>query len=290
MLRCRYYGLLEPPLQLFAWQNVALGVFVASLWLGAVPPSWQRVEVDVSIAPPAGMQRLSEADRQTLQHPVGPWEFYFTRAIYSGGRGRRWGSRWSTDYPKADLQFISILQRVTNLDVYQGQNAMRLNDPDLRRFPFLYALEVGSMTMTDEEVNGLRAYLEAGGFLLVDDFWGTWEWQNFETEIRRVLPDYPIVDVPLDHPIFNIVYDIDEVVQVPAVNRAVYGGPTWERDGYVPETRAIFDKDGRMMVMINWNTDLGDAWEWADNPYYPLHFSTYAFQMGVNFVIYAMTH
>ncbi|HIA49473.1 MAG TPA: DUF4159 domain-containing protein, partial [Acidobacteria bacterium] len=173
-------------MQLFAWQNVALGVFVASLWLGAVPPSWQRVEVDVSIAPPAGMQRLSEADRQTLQHPVGPWEFYFTRAIYSGGRGRRWGSRWSTDYPKADLQFISILQRVTNLDVYQGQNAMRLNDPDLRRFPFLYALEVGSMTMTDEEVNGLRAYLEAGGFLLVDDFWGTWEWQNFETEIRRV--------------------------------------------------------------------------------------------------------
>ena len=85
---------------------------------------------------------------------------------------------------------------------------MRLNDPDLRRFPFLYALEVGSMTMTDEEVNGLRAYLEAGGFLLVDDFWGTWEWQNFETEIRRVLPEYPIVDVPLDHPIFNIVYDL----------------------------------------------------------------------------------
>ena len=77
---------------------------------------------------------------------------------------------------------------------------------------------------------------------------------------------------------------------MPAVNRAVYGGPTWERDGYVRETGAIFDKDGRMMVMINWNTDLGDAWEWADNPYYPLHFSTYAFQMGVNFVVYAMTH
>jgi hypothetical protein len=269
---------------------VALSVCVASLWLGAVLAAGQQVEVDVRLVPSTSGQQILESDRGSFQHPVGPWEFYFTRAIYSGGRGRRWGPRWSTDYPKADLQFISILQRVTNLGVYEGQNAIRLNDPNLRRFPFLYALEVGSMTMTDEEVAGLRAYLIAGGFLLIDDFWGTWEWQNFEMEIRRVLPEYSIVDVPLEHPIFNMVYDIDEVVQVPAVNNAIYGGPTWERDGYVPETRAIFDEDGRMMVMINWNTDLGDAWEWADNPYYPLQFSTYAFQMGVNFVVYAMTH
>ena len=85
MLRCRYNGLPELPLQLFSWQNVALGVFVASLWLSAILPAWQRVEVDVSIAPPAGMQRLADYDRETLQQPVGPWEFYFTRAIYSGG-------------------------------------------------------------------------------------------------------------------------------------------------------------------------------------------------------------
>ena len=290
MVRCRHNGLQESPLRQLTRQSVALSVCVASLWLGAVLAAGQQVEVDVRLVPSTSGQQILESDRGSFQHPVGPWEFYFTRAIYSGGRGRRWGPRWSTDYPKADLQFISILQRVTNLGVYEGQNAIRLNDPNLRRFPFLYALEVGSMTMTDEEVAGLRAYLIAGGFLLIDDFWGTWDWQNFEMEIRRVLPEYPIVDVPLEHPIFNMVYDIDEVVQVPAVNNAIYGGPTWERDGYVPETRAIFDEDGRMMVMINWNTDLGDAWEWADNPYYPLQFSTYAFQMGVNFVVYAMTH
>ena len=168
---------------------------------------------------------LSGVNGGTLQHPVGPWEFYFTRAIYSGG-GRRWGRSWRTDYPKADLQFISILQRVTNLGVYEGQNAVRLDDPNLRRFPFLYALEVGSMMMTEEEVAGLRAYLEAGGFLVIDDFWGTWEWQNFEMEISRVLPERQIVDLPLDHPIFSIVYDIDEIVQVPAINNAIYGaGP-----------------------------------------------------------------
>lgn len=280
----------------FTWQRVALGVLVASLGLGAAPFAGQRVEVDVTIRPPAGAQGRRGLDHLgvdsgTLQHPVGPWEFYFTRAIYSGGGGRRgWGRSWRTDYPKADLQFISILQRVTNLDVYAGQNAIRLDDPNLRRFPFLYALEVGSMMMTEEEVAGLRAYLKAGGFLVIDDFWGTWEWQNFEMEIGRVLPERRIVDLPIDHPIFSIVYDIDEIVQVPAINNAIYGGRTWERDGYVPETRAIFDDDGRMMVMINWNTDLGDAWEWADNPYYPLKYSTYAFQMGVNFIVYAMTH
>jgi len=270
---------------------LAVGIVVAGLWLGEALLHGQRVDVDVRIAPPAGAQPVRTRADATLEYPVGPWEFYFTRAIYSGyGRGRRWGSRWATDYPKADLQFISILQRVTRLGVYDRENAIRLDDPNLRRFPFLYALEVGSMAMTEEEVAGLRAYLDAGGFLLVDDFWGTWEWQNFEMEIRRVLPEYPIVDVPVDHPVFSTVYEINEVLQVPAVNNAVYGGRTWEQDGYVPETRAIFDDDGRMMVMINWNTDLGDAWEWADNPYYPLKFSTYAFQMGVNYIVYAMTH
>ena len=273
------------------WQRVALGIIVAGLWLGAGTLAEQRVDVDVRIEMPAGVQRLRNPDGGTLQHPVGPWEFYFTRAIYNGNSGRRrWGRSWATDYPKADLQFISILQRVTKLGIYEGQNAIRLDDPNLRRYPFLYALEVGSMAMTEEEVAGLRAYLMAGGFLLIDDFWGTWEWQNFEMEIRRVLPEHPIVDVPVDHPIFHTVYEINEVLQVPAVNNAYYSGRTWEQDGYVPETRAIFDDDGRMMVMINWNTDLGDAWEWADSPYYPLKFSTYAFQMGVNFIVYAMTH
>ena len=280
----------------FTWQRTALGLLIASLWLGVAPFADQRVDVEITIRPPAGAQRPRSLDGfafddGTLQHPVGPWEFYFTRAIYSGGGGRRgWGRGWRTDYPKADLQFISILQRVTNLGVYAQQNAIRLDDPNLRRFPFLYALEVGNMMMTEEEVAGLRSYLDAGGFLVIDDFWGTWEWQNFEMEIGRVLPERQIVDIPLDHPIFSIVYDIDEILQVPSVNNIIYNGRTWERDGYVPQTRGILDDDGRLMVMINWNTDLGDAWEWADNPYYPLKYSTFAFQMGVNFIVYAMTH
>lgn len=135
----------------------------------------------------------------------------------------------------------------------------------------------------------LRAYLLAGGFLVIDDFWGSWEWDNFDAQMRLVFPDREIVDVPLDHPVFNAFYDIDEVIQVPNVYQGSTGQQTHEYDGYVPRVRGIFDDDGRLMVLVNWNTDLGDAWEWADHPQYPLKFSTYAYEMGINFVIYGMS-
>jgi hypothetical protein len=104
-----------------------------------------------------------------------------------------------------------------------------------------------------------------------------------------VFPDRPIVELGLDHPVFNTFYEIEEVLQVPAYGRFQYGG-TSERDGFVPYVRGILDDDGRLMVMINWNTDMGDAWEWAEQPDYPLQFSTFAYQMGVNMIVYAMSH
>lgn len=214
--------------------------------------------------------------------------FYFTRAAYSGAfRGWRRQS-WSTDFPKADRQFLVVLRRVTNLDAYDLENPIRLEDPDLRRYPFLYAVEVGRMDLSDSEAKALRDYLLAGGFLVVDDFWGTQEWAVFEHNIRKVFPDRPIVEIPRDHPVFRTYYEIDEIVQVPAVNNI--WGRTWERDGRVPHVRGIFGDDGRLLVAINWNTDLGDAWEWADIPEYPLEFSTFAYEMGVNYIIYAMSH
>ena len=228
--------------------------------------------------------------RPTLQNPSADGrEFFFTRAIYSGAGRGGWGGSWATDYPKADRQFLTIIDRLVDLDAYEGENAIQLDDPELRRYPFLYALEVGYMNMTEPEARGLRDYLLAGGFLMIDDFWGTWDWENFEREIRRVLPEYPIADVPLEPPIFNTVYDIDEIVQVPSLYRA-QGGPTWQRDGITPHVRGIFDEDGRLMVIINWNTDIGDAWEWAEHPYYPLRYSTYAIEITVNTIIYAMSH
>jgi hypothetical protein len=224
-------------------------------------------------------------------------EFFFTRVAYSGyggGFGGGWGRRrqaWATDYPDADRHFMTVLKRLTNLDGYDYENVVQLNDDALRRFPFIYALEVGYMDLSEPEVRGLRNYLDAGGFLVIDDFWGLQEYENFEYQMARVLPGRSIVDIPLEHPLFNAFYDIAEVRQTPAIGRGVNGRPTWERtDAKIPMVKGIYDDHDRLMVVVNWNTDLGDAWEHAENPFYPLEYSTYAYQVGVNMVVYGMSH
>ena len=240
----------------------------------------------------AGVRGESRADVAQIQTSGVPREFYFSRVAYRGfggyyGRGRS----WATDFPKADQIFLSFIDRLLpNLDAYEREFVVTLEDPDIRRFPFLYALEVGRMSLSPPEVEGLRNYLLAGGFLVIDDFWGTQEWAQFEYEIHQVLPEYEIVDLPIEHNIFTTFYEIDEIIQVPNVGNGVRGGPTWERDGFIPMVKGIHDDNGRLMVVINWNTDLGDAWEWADDPYYPLKYSLYAYEMGVNFIVYAMSH
>lgn len=239
-----------------------------------------------------GAPQRRAASMQEFERPTAHHEFYFTRAVYTSGRFGRFGryGRWATDYPKSDRQFMVGVKRLTFIDGYPMENPVRLDDPDLRRYPFLYALEVGSIALTPAEEDGLRDYLLAGGFLVIDDFWGSYQWANFEAQMRRVFPDRPIVELPLTHEVFSTFYTIEELLQVPAVTNWMYNGRTWEQDGYVPHARGILDDDGRLMVVINWNTDLGDAWEWAENPYYPLQRSTFAYEMGINFIIYAMSH
>jgi hypothetical protein len=217
-------------------------------------------------------------------------EFYFTRGIYSGASdGDDWGPRWAIDYPEADRHFLVALRRLTGIDAGDAENAVPIGAPMLREYPFVYVLEVGALRLSDAEIEALRHYLLAGGFLVVDDFWGTWAWENLEAEMRRVFPGRPIVELPLEHPVFHAFYDVRELLQVPNVYQAG-SGRTHEYDGHVPHTRGILDDQGRLMVLINWNTDLGDAWEWADDPEYPLRYSTYAYELGINFVIYAMSH
>ncbi|WP_420632682.1 DUF4159 domain-containing protein [Candidatus Palauibacter sp.] len=219
-------------------------------------------------------------------------DFYFTRAIYSGRRG--WGrgrGSWSTDFPKADRQFLFILHRLlTMLDLHEWENPVFLADPELRRFPFLYMLEVGYMTLSEPEIEGLRNYLEAGGFLVVDDFWGEDEWRNFEWHMSRVLPDRPIVKIPDDHPIFHQFYDIEEILTVPSINNAVRGRYEECWGPCEPAIYGILDDRGEVMVVINHNTDLGDAWEWSENPYYPIDRSTYAYELAINYIIYGLSH
>lgn len=245
-------------------------------------------------APPAVGRPITGVigERMIQGETPGRWPFYWTRAIYSGnggwyGRGRQ---SWATDFPKGDQQFLVVLKRLVKLSAYDWENAVHLANPDLRRFPVIYAVEVGRMRLTDEEVEGLRGYLDAGGFLIVDDFWGTREWQVFEWNMARVFPTRTIEDIPLDHPLFSTFYDIEEIRQVPNISNASWGYRTHERDGYTPYVRGIYDDDGRLMVAINFNTDLGDAWEWAEDPRYPLEYSTFAYELGTNMIVYALSH
>jgi hypothetical protein len=276
----------------FAAASIALVtaslVGTAAAASGRVPALWS------SLARRAA--EVTGAEAEPTRPALPKHDFYFARAQYTGdGQYPNWKD-WGTDFPKADRQFLTVLKRLATLDTYDQGLPVRLDDPELRRFPYLYAVEVGHMDLTPTEAERLRDYLLAGGFLVVDDFWGTEEWASFERQMRKVFPTRAIVDIPRDHALFHSYYDIDEVVQVPNVGQAVAvargepGATTHESDGYVPVVRGIFDDKGRLMVAINWNTDLGDGWEWAEQPTYPLRYSTYAVQIGVNTIVYALSH
>jgi hypothetical protein len=256
-------------------------------------------------APGGGYLRFDYADTGEYR------EFYFIRGIYSEGGGRGFygfgfggrrggrggwelgdgGPSWSIDYANADRHIVQVTRQLSNIDACQWEHPVSFADPDLRRFPFVYSLEWGrGAELTEAEVEGLRGYLEAGGFLMIDDFWGSYEWENFEAQIRRVLPGRSIVEVPRDHLLFHIHYTIDgEIIQVPGFGGGFRGRGTSQQDGYTPHVRGIFDDEGRLMVVINFNTDLGDALEHAENPYYPLYFSTFASELFLNMIMYSMT-
>ena len=220
--------------------------------------------------------------------------FTFVRIRYSsyGGYGR-YGNDWTTDYPDAELNFSWRLQQLTSLKVNPKPKILDLTDDELFDYPFIYIVEPGSLAFSDEERACLRRYLLNGGFLMVDDFWGTAEGDNFFEQIGLVFPEpqYQPVKLTLEHPIFHCVFDLKEMPQLPSIGVA-QSGMTYEKGGKDVDYRAIYDDRGRMMVMICHNTDNGDGWEReGEDPWYFENFSEpKAYPMGINIVYWAMTH
>jgi hypothetical protein len=232
-----------------------------------------------------------EPESTEPEAPASEFEYIFTRLAYSSPNYSFGGNRnsWNTDYPKADRQFMQGVLRYTRIHSRRQEQVLRPLDPELSDYPFLYAVEVGYMQLSDEEAAGLREYLLRGGFLVVDDFHGTAEWGNFERQMKKVFPDREIRDVPLSDPIFHCFFDIEELFQVPGLQYYVTGR-TYEKDGYTARYAGIYDDNERIMVMINFNSDLGDAWEWAELPQYAVRYTSQAYRLGVNYIVYSLTH
>jgi hypothetical protein len=241
---------------------------------------------------PAQFPHPSQSPRSNWRHhTTGKAEYTFTRLRYDSSRGWRGGS-WRTDWPKADEQFIYGLRGwvQSRLAISDEPTTVSCDDPELFSYPLIYAVEPGFMDLSTEDAAKLREYLLRGGFLMLDDFWGEYEWWNVREQMRRVFPEYPIQELPLDHPIFHCYFDINEVVQVPMVGNWICCRITHEKGGIVPYYHGISDESGRVMVFIARNTDNGDAWEWIDHPDYPLKYGLAAYRLGMNVIIYAMSH
>ena len=227
--------------------------------------------------------------------------FQYCRAIYRvNPRGD--GGDWLTDYPLADIDLSIRLAELTKTPVSFDREGrprhliVRLTSDELFQCPFIMMQEVGRLLFSDEDAAALRTYLLKGGFLWVDDFWGSYAWEIWERQIRKALPasEFAIVDLPPDHPMFHTMFDHSGVPQIPSIN-FWYGtrGGTSERgaDSADVHARAIVDRDGRVMVFMTHNTDVSDSWEReAEDPHYFLNFSVPGYQVAVNVLLYTLTH
>ena len=216
-------------------------------------------------------------------------EYQFVRLSYTGTSLFGGRERWLTDWPEAEQHLIQGIKRLTRIDTADDGRTMSIMDEALFDYPWVYAVEVGYWMLSDEEAARLREYLLRGGFLVVDDFHGTLEWAGFIQSMHRVFPDRAIVDIPAGDAVFHVAYEFSEHIQIPGI-QSLYSGRNYERDGYTPHWRGIYDDDGRLMVVINFNMDLGDAWEHADVPEYSLLYTTRAYKYAIDYVLYAMTH
>lgn len=233
-------------------------------------------------------------------------EFHFIRVEYTdlpeyhrrwsyasrNGTGAGW---WLVDWPDADDHFSTGVERLTRIATGDPRH-LRLTDERLFEYPWIYATQTGWWGLTDAETKRLREYLLRGGFIVVDDFWGEEQWEVFRETMNRVLPGRAITDIAETDPVMHVLYDINEKDRtfIPGTRhlRIGPGGSVrvYQPEGTSPAWRAMHDDHDRMVVAVNFNTDVGDAWEYADSPLYPEQMTALAYRYGINYLIYSMTH
>lgn len=242
--------------------------------LSAQSRRWRRARPDVE-----------EAEKQNVGYTG---RFTFVRLRYNplpgfgGGGGYFSGDqKWDHDYPRAERHLTRILSELTSLDAQTaGSNILAVDDPELFKYPVAYMAEPGFWTLTDDEAESLRNYLLKGGFLILDDFVGR-HWFNFEQRMREVLPSARLIELDVAHPIFHSFFEIESLD---------VDHPYW---GYKAIFYGVFednDPEKRMMVLVNYNADIGESWEYSDTGFIPIELSNEAYKLGINYIVYAMTH
>lgn len=251
------------------WSGIFWGVFLVSQ---ALPASrgWREA--------------VFFEDRQALEIESNQFIFarvqFNSRGRWSGRRG--WGRTpgWAHDYPRAERNFLNILGELTHIRTSpESYVIVQLDDPGIMDYPFLYFSEPGTWEITVEEARNLREYLQRGGFAMFDDFDGRRDWQVFYGCLKQVVPERELELLSVDDPIFHCFYDIESLDMVPP-----------QQYRAAPLFYGLRDDSGRLQVIVNFNNDLGDFWEWSDEAIFPISLSNEAYKFGVNYVVYALTH
>ena len=266
-----------PSFRLYAGATVLLCAFAAFGLAQVRGRIWAQYEYEmqdpVSDPPDAGKKAEFALGRLRYRSPL--------------DRGRGY-SRWGIDANKGDRIFITLLKRLTRVDAESIETIIDVDSDEIFNLPFLIAISVGDWQLSAAQAERLRQYFDRGGFLMVDDFHNESEWANFMEGMQQIDPATQAVELVDDDAVFHTLYDMKDRVRVPGAN--VVHGSGIERGGTEPHWRAILDSRRRVMVAITFNQDIGDGWEFADDPNYPERLSSEAIRLGVNDAIYAMTH
>jgi hypothetical protein len=238
---------------------------------------------------PADAADKTEWTFARLMYPQAPRSRYGRFGFRGGGVWTEGNTMWTQDYPRADRHFALAVRRLTRIHVRSVEQPINLDEGGEFDWPWLYAVQTGNWQLTDSQAKAMREYLLRGGFFMADDFWGPDEWEIFMASMKRVFPDREVVELENANAIFHTVYDLDDRYQV-ASNGSVHRGTSWKCEGCPDRWRGIFDDRGRLMVAITFQSDVGDSWEWADAPDYPERYAALGIRIGVNYIVYAMSH
>jgi hypothetical protein len=242
---------------------------------------------DSEAALPPDYQNPAELILGRLMYPSGG----FGRGGRGGGNWLNGGTNWTVDYPRGDRTFAVAIRRLTRIDVRSVEQPVNPDDEnDIFLYPYMHAGMPTNWAFSDAQAAKVREYLLRGGFLVCDSFFGTQEWEGFLRGMQQILPGREIAEMPEGDPIFTAGFAVREKYQVGNFRSMLRNGNTYRADGAEPHWRAIRDDQGRIMVAINFNNDFGDSWQLADDPRYPQKFSYLGIRLGINYVIYAMTH